>query len=346
MKEPEGNFKATIKLSPGFESVVCQICMTPANWIQLEIGGKDSSVNSYGHIYGDMRSAWAVCGNCGAVCQNPRPSLKTLDDYYNSGSYHSFHNKEVQLEEDPELLIFRRRKHYAPEMKWLLNKRESDSPGRVLDIGCGYGASLHSFKALGWEVFGIEPDPHHCEYAIKCGLKKSEIFNGLFDASSDFGQFDLVFSHHAFEHFADLNSVMRGLENSVKEGGHIFTSIPTYFKNKTKRVFEWLGAAHYTIFDDVTFNYLLGRYGFREIAHRYPISSKYCDQLWHLARFNRKPIEVQGADPKRVKNYIDSEVRKRSNRYAVYYGDSKFSRLIRKIVNRICGKFGFMDPPR
>lgn len=45
------------------------------------------------------------------------------------------------------------------------------SPGpRALDVGCGTGIASRQFKAAGWDVLGVEPDPRMAAFAAETGV--------------------------------------------------------------------------------------------------------------------------------------------------------------------------------
>ena len=76
--------------------------------------------------------------------------------------------------------------------------------GSVFEVGCGFGAALLAFRSRGWTCQGIEPDAHCAAYA-RGQLRLSGVRTGLLgpDFSPDH-KVDVVFSNHAFEHFADF----------------------------------------------------------------------------------------------------------------------------------------------
>lgn len=74
--------------------------------------------------------------------------------------------------------------------------------GRLLDVGCGSGEFLAQMRELGWDVFGVEPDPQAARVAREqFGLT---VWPGaLAEASFPDGFFDAVTLNHVIEHVAD-----------------------------------------------------------------------------------------------------------------------------------------------
>jgi SAM-dependent methyltransferase len=131
---------------------------------------------------------------------------------------------------------------------------------------------------------------------------------GLVDDTFDLeSPVDLAFSNHAFEHFADLDSVVRALARCVKQGGHVFTAVPTYFSNRSRLSKQWMNSAHYSLFTHHSLNQLYARYGFEEVCHTYRGWRKEIDDLWHVARFtgNAKEPSAFFEDGRAVQRYVN-----------------------------------------
>jgi 2-polyprenyl-3-methyl-5-hydroxy-6-metoxy-1,4-benzoquinol methylase len=160
---------------------------------------------------------------------------------------------------------------------------------------------------LGWQVYGVEPDKHLFDYATN-HLGITSIQNTILDSNTEIGeQVDLVFSNHAFEHFADLDQVMLGIQKILKLGGYVFTAIPTYYQNRSDLSLQWMNAGHYSIFTHKSLNQLFAKYGFEEVNHTYRGWNKEIDDLWHLAKFTGVTTaeNLFYEDPYKVKSYIN-----------------------------------------
>lgn len=104
-------------------------------------------------------------------------------------------------------------------------------PGRVFDIGCGYGDQLAIFAANGWDVRGIEP-------SIMRRLVAKELYGvtpydggvedlgvkslaGLAPAS-----FDLVMLNQVLEHVSDPYRTLTAAKQFLKPDGYLFVAVP------------------------------------------------------------------------------------------------------------------------
>ena len=261
--------------------IACPLCGNAGGHLPVRVPSHDESIRNYGALYDGMAtSMWKVCGRCGFVHQNPRPSVAALDRFYLAGNYHD------HVDVPPDEVLASHAPSYEDEIAYAIDK-SGIRTGRVLDIGCGFGVALKVFRDRGWEVHGIEPDAARVAYARRhFGLDM--IRHGTFDrtfALHDARKVDLIFTHHAFEHFADLGEVMAGITRVLAPGGYMFTQIPTYRHNRSTMSKLWMNSAHYSLFTHRSFGQLLARHGFEPIAYRYRPWVAGHDQIGHLARF-------------------------------------------------------------
>lgn len=271
-----------------FEFVPCPLCGQKQHFLPVKVPADDPHVQDYGTLYaGRTVSEWKVCGQCGFVHQNPRPSAKALNDFYMQASYHSVPAPQSGAEH----LRFAR--WYFGEKIAFTLQQSGLQRGSVFDIGCGRGGVLKLYEELGYKVYGVEPDSNLAKFAAsELGLQG--VRQGILH--SDFHlpeQVDMVFSNHAFEHFADLDSVMRGVQNILKPGGYLFIAIPTYFKNRSRLSKQWMNSAHYSLFTHRSLDQLMAKYGFEQVIHTYSGWKKEVDDLWYLAKYTG-----EACDPK------------------------------------------------
>jgi SAM-dependent methyltransferase len=285
----------------------------------LRITNEDAHIGKYGKLYeGAALSRWKACGSCGFVHQNPRPSLAALSEFYTSGKYHP-----PELPSDVAAYLRFAHWYFAEKVDFAL-RANGGAPGTVLEIGCGLGGALRLFADRGWRVIGIEPDPTQAQYARDVlGLKG--VRQGLVDDGFNVDEpVDLVFSNHAFEHFADLDAVMRALTRVLRPGGIVFTAIPTYYSNRSRLSLRWMNSSHYSMFNHHSLNQLCARHGFMEVTHTYRGWHKEIDDMWHVARYQPDANLPEHAakhfeDPQAVAHYVNSVNPLRSLLYAPYY---------------------------
>jgi 2-polyprenyl-3-methyl-5-hydroxy-6-metoxy-1,4-benzoquinol methylase len=100
---------------------------------------------------------------------------------------------------------------------------EPHGAGRLLDIGCGAGGLLETYRQLGWSAAGIENDPHATAACRRRGLSVHE--GTVFDAPYR-SEFDLVLMSHVIEHLADPVAVLRCAAQLLAPGGKLLLITP------------------------------------------------------------------------------------------------------------------------
>ena len=285
------------------ETVPCPLCGYSAAMLATTIPSPDPHIGDYGNLYaGRSLSEWKVCGGCGFVHQNPRPSTAALNAFYMAASYHS---KPAVVSREEHLAFARW--YFSEKIDYSLRHSGLRS-GSVFDIGCGRGGVLKLYEERGWQTFGVEPDRNLASFAQGVlGLKN--VRQGILDSSFELPQkVDLVFSNHAFEHFADLHDVVKGVRNILRQGGYMFIAIPTYYKNRSSLSKEWMNSAHYSLFTHESLNNLLVRYGFEEVAHTYTGWHKEVDDLWFVAKYTGKVTDpkLHFENPAQVQRYVQT----------------------------------------
>ncbi len=101
--------------------------------------------------------------------------------------------------------------------------RHFAEPGRVLDIGCGSGAVLDSFKRLGWSTAGVEPGDRAAARAREAG---HAVVTGGFPETLPPGPFELVVFVHSLEHLASPVGALSTAARLLSPGGLIFVATP------------------------------------------------------------------------------------------------------------------------
>ncbi len=286
----------------GLQLVPCPICTQSKKFLEITAPDSDVHIQKYGLLYeGNKISQWKICGECGFVHQNPRPSVEALNEFYAKSNYHN-----QRISESAEKHLNFSRWYFSEKIDFALNNRQY-GVGSVFEIGCGQGGVLKLFEERGWKCYGVEPDRNLADFAInKFGLLG--VSQGIFDSYYELeDKVDLVFSNHAFEHFADLDEIMKGTQKILKQGGYLFIVVPTYFKNKSSLSKRWMNSAHYSLFTHHSLNNLLARYGFEEVIHTYSGWKKEVDDLWYLAKLTGKESDprVYFECPQNVYRYLN-----------------------------------------
>lgn len=167
----------------------------------------------------------------------------------------------------------------------LLEAIDGDAPLAILDLGCGPGRDLKTFKAMGHAPVGIDGAAHFVEMA--------RIHSGCEVWQQDFihldmppERFDGVFANASLFHVPSvaLPKVLRDLYACLKPGGVLFSSNPRGDNQE-----GWNGDRYGSYYDLAHWQRLVEAAGFTPLHHYYrPPGLPRAQQPW-LASLWRKP---------------------------------------------------------
>lgn len=221
---------------------------------------------------------------------DPRPTLQSIGkayaSYYTHGSAVSSHD-----EDNGRSLLWklangymnaRYKSHRTPACtagRWLIPllfplRQQLDffyrhlpaEPGWLLDVGCGNGAFLLRAKAAGWNVLGLDPDPHAAVQVRQSGL---EVHQGMLDTFDHPASFDVITSSNVIEHVHDPKMFLDQLLRLLRRDGKLWLATPNV--NSTgHRHFgrSWRGLEpprHLTIFSPAALQSMLTMTGFVDV---------------------------------------------------------------------------------
>jgi len=168
----------------------------------------------------------------------------------------------------------------------LLEAIEGAGPHTILDLGCGPGRDLKTFRALGHRAIGVDGSERFVAMA--------RAYSGCEVWQQDFLQLDLppamfdgIFANAVLFHVpsAVLPQVLRQLFGALKPGGVLFSSNPRGDNQE-----GWNGARYGSYYDYPTWERYLLAAGFIALHHYYRPPGLPRDQQPWLASVWRKPI--------------------------------------------------------
>lgn len=133
----------------------------------------------------------------------------------------------------------------------------------VVDIGSNDGTSLSNYKNK-CRVLGVEPT-NNAKFANKNNIPTTQKFFNLETAKEvkeKYGQAIAILISNCFAHIADIHSVMKGINELLKDGG-IFVSENHYLEALTlDNAWETIYSEHLKYFNLTSLKYLFKMYGF------------------------------------------------------------------------------------
>lgn len=228
------------------------------------------------------------CASCALIFLNPMYSDERLASFY-PGDYYAY---QEQAKNSPRREALKSLLGYKTGTK----DPSFESPGTMLDLGCGSGWLLEKMGSRGWTALGVEISDH----AAKLGRAKGlDIFCGtLQEANFPSEHFDYVRSNHSFEHISCPHETLEEIYRILKPHGKLLIGVPN-----TKSVSAFVFRQHwwYLTVPVHVFNYstenlrrLLTQHNFR--IERVCLNSDYHGlvgsfQIWLNRKSEKKSTE-------------------------------------------------------
>lgn len=175
-----------------------------------------------------QQAAFAVCPVCGMI-------QKVRDDAWNTAVAAIYANYKVYpLETVQTHLMFSKTGTAKPRSlilaEHLAQAVSLPQRGRLLDIGCGNGDFLHSFKRVRpeWDVCGFEPS-EASRAALEAHLPGVRFYSGSLDAITD--RFDCLTLNYVIEHLFEPVAMLRQMQGLLSPGGGIFVQTTSFQRN-------------------------------------------------------------------------------------------------------------------
>lgn len=168
------------------------------------------------------------CQGCNFKFTNPIPNKNDLGKYYHSEAYISHSDTRKGLVAKLYHLV----RNYTIKGKIkLISKYAKEKT--LLDYGCGTGVFLNQCKAMGWQVYGLEPDKSARKIASESGASISDSLESL-ALNLDKTKLDVITLWHVLEHIVDLNETIDFLSNSLKSDGTVIVAVPNYLSQDAR----------------------------------------------------------------------------------------------------------------
>jgi SAM-dependent methyltransferase len=156
------------------------------------------------------------CRRCGLVYVNPRPAADDLPSLYAE-----YHIRRGGNEASWERLMGR---VFREAAEVLGSSRNGSGPGRLLDVGCGFGAFVAGMRERGWDAVGL--DPSQAAVAVATGRGRPVRLGTLEGMHSKGGVYDVVTMFYVLEHLPDPLGALRKTLDLLAPGGMILLRVP------------------------------------------------------------------------------------------------------------------------
>ncbi|MGB6104658.1 MAG: class I SAM-dependent methyltransferase [Pusillimonas sp.] len=169
----------------------------------------------------------------------------------------------------------------------LLRHIQSEPPCTLLDLGCGPGRDLKTFRALGHNAIGLDGSERFVSMAREesgCDVWHQNLFS--LDLPADY--FDGIFANAVLFHVPTqiLPRVIAELRAALKPNGVLFSSNP-----RGHNVEGWQGSRYGAYHDLPSWQALMNAAGFDELEHYYrPEGLPREQQPWLASVWRRRPL--------------------------------------------------------
>ncbi|MEK7575003.1 MAG: class I SAM-dependent methyltransferase [Patescibacteria group bacterium] len=252
-----------------------------------------------------------LCQACGLVRSDPYYNTVTLSHFYND-EYRKLYAIKAGSVEDFFIEQTGFGKHIYDFLAEKIFKREIKGKN-VLEIGCGAGGILETFKKMGNEVAGCDYGESYIQFGKSKGLN---LFAGGSDTLLNTGLADIIILNHTFEHMTQPTKELEQIKKLLAPNGILYISLPgIYSIHDTyagKLINGYLQNAHVWYFTLKTLTSLLSKCGFQLIAGNEIIMAVYKIGL------TSQKMEVES--PEKILYYL-----KKTKKLRWYYGLKKFS---------------------
>jgi SAM-dependent methyltransferase len=229
---------------------------------------------------------WLRCRNCGSAILSPFPSVDEIPGFY--PPVYTFGLKQDKgggvLQELIAKVEFQAfyRPQYESQAQRIARVTRVPRDGRMLDVGCGRGLRLLSFRRLGMQVHGMDLIPEPVEY-VKQELGVPAVCTDMAGLPNAFEpeSFDMVTAFQVIEHVPDINEMIASCHKLLKPGGWIVIATPMVDSMQAKFFgARWAAATeaprHLSLATKTGLRIVLERHGFTDVLCSY-------DSVWMAA---------------------------------------------------------------
>ncbi len=240
----------------------------------------------FAHRSGHVASG--VCRGCGLAYLSPRPEPQEVLAFY--GRYEQSYPDEALLRPgNPFEATAGERAEFVTRFI---------PPGRVIEVGAGYGHFLRAMRERGWAVTGIEPSAPEVRFAkTHFGL---EMIGGTAGELGRDASADLIALFHVIEHLDDPLGVLEAVASTLKPQGYVLLDLPNALLLPANAIehFYVVTAQHLSSFTPRVLRAMLAAAGLETVLlANHPLAAVYPSNLRAVARRARSALGPVSPDP-------------------------------------------------
>lgn len=153
--------------------------------------------------------------------------------------------------------------HFSKLASKITNYPNISNKSFVVEVGSNDGIFLKNFSDKKIKHLGIDASKNVCDLAEKKGVKTlNEFFN--FETSEkikkDYGEADIIVSTNTMHHIENINQVVHGMANLIKDDGIIITEDPSLLEMLKNNAYDQVYAEHMYIWSLSSMKNLLNTY--------------------------------------------------------------------------------------
>jgi 2-polyprenyl-3-methyl-5-hydroxy-6-metoxy-1,4-benzoquinol methylase len=181
--------------------------------------------------YAPGKRDWLRCRACGSAVLFPFPAVEEIPGFY--PPVYTFGLKQDKsggaLQQAIARVEFQAfyRPQYESQAQRIVRVTRVPRGGKMLDVGCGRGLRLLSFRRLGMVVHGMDLIPEPVEY-VKHELGVPAVCTDMAGLPGAFepGTFDLVTAFQVIEHVPNVDEMLASCFALLKPGGWAVITTP------------------------------------------------------------------------------------------------------------------------
>ena len=156
------------------------------------------------------------------------------------------------------------KKHWNKLSKKIIKKSKLNTRSFVVEIGSNDGIFLKNIAKKKINHLGVDASKNVCEIAKSKGINSLNDFFNIKTAKKikhKYGKADVIVSTNTMHHIEDINSVVKGMYELIKDDGIIITEDPSLKEMLKKNAYDQIYAEHMYIWSLSSMSYLFKKYG-------------------------------------------------------------------------------------